>query len=144
MLTEKDYCDLDTSHELWIMGLEPETYYDGPHILLYEAQKWLREEKEVYVSVIPEYNEYCPVKGIVYRLEIAYWKDDEFGYETVEWLDEEESCVVHRFESYEQALAEGIKKAINILKENDKRRKNQDATCFYVGNNIKCYHYDGK
>ena len=56
MLTEKDYCDLDTSHELWVMGLEPEAYYDGPLILLYEAQKWLREEKKIEIVVLGQNN----------------------------------------------------------------------------------------
>lgn len=72
-----------------------------------QVLKWLREKKEVYVSVIPEYNEFNPVKGVTYRLEVAYWKDDEFGYETVEWLDEETHTVI-TFDSYEKALLEGI------------------------------------
>lgn len=85
--------------------------------LLYEAQKWLREEKEIYVTVIPEYNDYRPVRGVKYRLEIAHWKDDEFGYETIEWLDEECSHTIITFDSYEEALSEGIKEAVKILKE---------------------------
>lgn len=131
MLTEKDYYDLDTCVALRELGynypqrLVPDYFgvFNEPQyderIHLYDAQKWLREEKGIYVSVIPEYNEYSPVKGVIYRLEVAYWKDDEFRYETVEWFDEEESRVVHRFESYEQALAEGIKAAISILKEKE-------------------------
>lgn len=82
---------------------------------LYEAQKWLREEKEVYVTVIPEYNDYRPVKGVKYRLEVAHWKDDEFGYETIEWKDKD--YTVSLFETYEEALSEGIKEAVKILKE---------------------------
>ena len=41
-------------------------FVDAP--TMYEAQKWLREEKEVYVTVIPEYNEFGPIKGVKYRL----------------------------------------------------------------------------
>lgn len=61
MLTEKDYCDLDTSHELCVMGLEPEAYYDGPLILLYEAQKWLREEKNIIVEVFVDDDSDTPI-----------------------------------------------------------------------------------
>ena len=81
------------------------------------AQKWLREEKEVYVTVIPEYNEFGPIKGVKYRIEVAHWKDDEFGYETIEWLDEECLHTIITFDSYEEALSEGIKEAVKILKE---------------------------
>mgnify|MGYP003313136617 CR=1 FL=1 len=84
---------------------------------LYEAQKFLREEKEVYVTVIPEYNDFRPVKGVKYRLEVAYWKDDEFGYEAIEWLDDECPHTIITFDSYEEALSEGIKEAVKILKE---------------------------
>lgn len=93
MLTEKDYCDYDTCVALKELGYNDVTQFFFnkdevriPRIPLYEAQKWLREEKEVYVTVIPEYNDFRPVKGVKYRLEVAHWKDDEFGYETIEWL----------------------------------------------------------
>ena len=123
MLTEKDYCDYDTYVALYKLGCV--TYLYGNTeidkalqiVHLYDAQKWLREKKEVYVSVIPEYNEFGPVKGVKYRLEVAHWKDDDFGYETIEWLDEEEPHVVCCFDSYEEALLEGIKEAIKLLKE---------------------------
>lgn len=83
---------------------------DAPTIS--QVLKWLREEKEVYVSVIPEYNEFNPVKGVTYRLEVAYWKDNEFGYETVEWLDKETYTII-TFDSYEKALLEGIEYVID-------------------------------
>lgn len=95
-------------------------YKDSKNIdapTMWEAQKWLREEKEVYVTVIPEYNDYRPVKGVKYRLEVAHWKDYEFGYETIEWLDEECLHTIITFDSYEEALSEGIKEAVKILKE---------------------------
>ena len=141
MLTEKDYCDKDLSATLMKMGFRGfgHFYYEKGNsklkathqfltvrtakalghtlaISLYEAQKWLREEKEVYVTVIPEYNDYRPVKGVKYRLEVAYWKDDEFGYETIEWLDEECPHTIITFDLYEEALSEGIKEAVKILK----------------------------
>ena len=103
MLTEKDYCDLDTSHELWMMGLEPDTYYDGPIILLYEAQKFLREEKNIIVDVFVDDDSDTP---ITYNIH----KDGE--------------CICHHHGRYwsnnewEAALSEGIKAAVKILKEN--------------------------
>ena len=123
MLTEKDYCDYETCVALKELGypidwFEDETYHENStNIQLYEAQKWLREEKEVYVTVIPEYNEFGPIKGVKYRLEDAHWKDDEFGYETIEWLDEECPHTIITFDSYEEALSEGIKEGVKILKE---------------------------
>ena len=105
------------SHNSLREGVVTSNYIDAP--TMWEAQKWLRE-KEIYVSVIPEYNELGPVKGVKYRLEVAHWKDDDFGYETIEWLDEEEPYVVCCFDSYEEALLEGVKAAVNILKEERK------------------------
>lgn len=102
MLTEKDFCDLDTSHELWQMGLEPEAYYDGPIILLYEAQKWLRETKDVLIIVCP-YTYDVINKTHTWTYEI--WFGDNLEYE------------IHDFKSYEEALSEGIKKAVKILKK---------------------------
>ena len=127
MLTEKDYCDYDTCVALEELGY-PRYHYDNGGeldkilrmVTLYNAQKWLREEKEVYVTVIPEYNDFRPVKGVKYRLEVAHWKDDEFGYETIEWLDEECPHTIITFDSFEEALLEGIKEAIKILKEERK------------------------
>ena len=133
MLTEKDYCDYETCVALKKLGFNNlvDWYFNEeksivsslarykntyiPRISLFEVQKWLREEKEVYVTVIPEYNDYCPIKGVKYRLEIAHWKDDEFGYETIEWFDEECSLTILTFDSYEETLSEGIKQAVKIL-----------------------------
>lgn len=139
MITEKDYCDKDLSATLIEMGFSGfgHFYYEKDssrlkathkfltvrtakaldHTLavsLYEAQKFLMEEKEVYVTVIPEYNEFRPVKGVKYRLEVTHWKDDEFGYETIEWLEDEHIVIL--FDYCEEALLEGIKEAIKILK----------------------------
>ena len=98
MLTEKDYCDYDTSHELWIMGLEPEAYYDGPLILLYEAQKWLREE--IGILLQPTYLELSDEWICVLRD-----KNKRHGYSAQKQKD------------YESALLEGIKETIKILKK---------------------------
>lgn len=143
MLENKDYCDYKTCvalKELGYVGSSRYYYTQRDHkfhydaynkfytvrtadamgyvlaIRLYEAQKWLREVKEIYVTVIPEYNEFCPIKGVKYLLEVAYWKDDEFGYGTIEWLDDECPHTIITFDSYEEALSEGIKEAVKTLK----------------------------
>ena len=90
MLNNKDFCDYETCVALRELGFNSlvDWYFNEnksivsslakyrntyiPRISLYEAQKWLREMKEVYVSVIPEYNEFRPVKGVKYRLEVAH------------------------------------------------------------------------
>ena len=126
ILTEKDYCDYDTAITLGELGFPlkrmiVKNFRDTIiPVLLYEAQKWLREEKEVYVTVIPEYNDYNPVKGVKYRLEVAHWKDDEFGYETIEWLDEECPHTIITFDSYEEALSEGVHESIKVLQNKQK------------------------
>lgn len=71
MLTEKDYCDYDTCVALAKLGFPrwelPYDILSKKYCLrLYDAQKWLREEKEVYVTVIPEYNEFGPIKGVYF------------------------------------------------------------------------------
>ena len=102
MLTEKDYCDLDTSHELWVMGLEPEAYYDGPLILLYEAQKWLREEKNIEANA-------------------SFDKTDDGWIAFIQRLDYSDLCGTDIFSTvyntYESALLVSIKEAVKILKE---------------------------
>ena len=98
MLTEKDYCDYDTSQDLWIMGVKPNTCYYGSLILLYEAQKFLREEKKIIVNIDIDYNWYYGIyfsEGNIYPPQFS---EGEYG-------------------SYEEALLEGIKSAIKLLKE---------------------------
>ena len=139
MLTEKDYCDHDTCVALKELGYKvPTSAYYMPHHkdliwvsnpfrggyvidcfyshnslskdvmtanfidapTLWEAQKWLREEKNIYVEVT------IVVSGKNYMFEI---------YDT-------ETAMLKRFveedySSYEEALLEGIKEAVKILKE---------------------------
>ena len=144
MLTEKDYCDYDTCVALKELGFNEPTlaYYlgflsskpllylvidkdcmpeDGVNVFdllsnsnkykdsknidaptLWEAQKWLREEKDVLIIVCPY--TYSVVEKIhTWTCEI--WFGDNLEYE------------IHDFKSYEEALSEGIKEAVKILKE---------------------------
>lgn len=134
MLTEKDYCDYDTCVALKKLGYNEKTlaYYTSEgffhwvrayiydvaipdlanssnkklykHIIdamsLYEAQKWLRDEKQLFVEItIGAFDqEYL---WEIYSTENSSFRDGgDCSYNT-----------------YEEALLEGIKTAIKILKE---------------------------
>ena len=111
MLTEKDYCDYDTSIDLGELGfplkrMKVKNFIDGQFsdsivtVLLYEAQKWLREVKDVLIIVCP-YTYDTINKTHTWTCEI--WFGDNLEYE------------IHNFKSYEEALSEGIKEAVKIL-----------------------------
>ena len=97
MLTEKDYCDYETALKLCALG-----YPGTAWILLYSAQKWLREEKNIIVEVFVDDDSDTPITYNIY-------KDGE--------------CVCHHHgkywsvEEWNEALSEGIKEAIKILKD---------------------------
>ena len=109
MLTEKDYCDYDTCVALKELGCTYTTLFryivddeSVPHPTLYEAQKWLRENKgmNVYVKAFNGDGWYYTIqncKGVRIYPPLAR--------------------IVVLCHFYEEALLEGIKKAINILKE---------------------------
>lgn len=68
-------------------------------VSLYEAQKWLREEKKIEVVVLGEKEIGGPYYADIYT---------ESGY----------AGYVHKpCEKYEEALSEGIKEAVKILNE---------------------------
>lgn len=127
MLTEKDYCDKDLSTTLMEMGFRGfgHFYYEKNSsklkatsqfltvrtakalnltlaISLYEAQKWLREEKNIIVEVFVDDDSDTPITYNIYK-----------GGE----------CVCHHHGKYwsvkewSEALSEGVKCAVKILKE---------------------------
>ena len=113
MLTEKDYCDYDTCVALKELGIPrrlieyviPE---DRDRIHLWNAQKWLREEKGIFVH-------------ISHPLRVE--NDVFWNYEVLDeaWDDGKQNpCVCASgglFDSYEDALQKGIEMAVRILKE---------------------------
>ena len=134
MLTEKDYCDYDTCVALKELGYvgssryyytqqDRKFHYDAYNkfytvrtadamgyvlaIHLYEAQKFLREEKNIIVEVFVDDDSDTPITYNIY-------KDGE--------------CVCHHHGKYwsvkewEEAFSEGIKEAVKILKENNGNR----------------------
>ena len=114
MLNEKDYCDYDTSQDLWIMGVKPNTCYYGSLVLLYEAQKWLREEKGLFVNVelFGDYDRDADGKIL------GTWVYYSYGIlntTTADFIREYDLCT--EYQTYEEALLEGIKEAVKILKE---------------------------
>ena len=108
MLNNKDYCDYDTCVALEELGFpidwfEDETWHENnTNILLYSAQKWLRENHNLHISTKPYPNE----GGLMWMFEIR-----RFTPQII--------CVdVNKtgFYDSEKALLEGIKEAIKILK----------------------------
>ena len=120
MLTEKDYCDYDTCVALKKLGFNDPThfYYGGngnyitihgywrPELIqrfsLYEAQKFLREEKNMEVNAF-------------YDNMDAVWR-----FYIVE-IDSPDLSGTHAYKdafmSYEEALLEGIKEVVKHLKD---------------------------
>lgn len=125
MVTEKDYCDYDTCVALQELGYigssryyytqrDRKFHYDAYNkfytvrtanamgyvlaVHLYDAQKWLRDEKEMLLQ--PTY-----LGGAnVWICEMCY-KRERLGFGGYN-------------QSYEEALLEGIKEAVKILKNN--------------------------
>ena len=140
MLTEKDYCDKDLSATLMEMGFRGfgNFYYEKDssklkathqfltirtakelgHILaisLYEAQKWLREEKNIHIEV------YACAGGYIYELCKAYKPDTFSGGTTIYTSNDANNPKLNnagRYDDFEICLLEGIKESIKILKEN--------------------------
>ena len=112
MLTEKDYCDKNTCVALKEVGCDQhydkykETNSKGENIFdwftLYEAQKWLREEKNIEVNA-------------------SFDKTDDGWIAFIQRLDYPDMCGTDVFSTvyntYESALLMSIKEAIKILKE---------------------------
>ena len=123
MLTEKDYCDYDTCvafRELGYKGISRYFYatkesplrrYSYDQILttriadavghtlaihLYSAQKWLREEKKIEVLALSKGMVGAPYDAQVYTEDYVIQEGIEYN-------------------SYEEALLEGIKEAVKIL-----------------------------
>ena len=106
MLNNKDYCDYDTCVALKEMGYSEsfplskdyEVLGKDYDILLYEAQKWLREEKDIIVySEKNSFGWYCAIHNNIGKVH-------QFKYS-------------EEYNTYEEALSEGVRQAVKILKE---------------------------
>lgn len=141
MRIEKDYCDKDLSLALKEVGYigQGRCYYDldkepnklrhfGIQVLttrsaealnfilavhLYDAQKWLREEKRICVEV-----DSC-AGGYVWELCKAHHTDWFSGGTTIYTEEDPNNPLLNdcgKYDSFEVALLEGVKKAVKILK----------------------------
>lgn len=118
MLTEKDYCDWRTVKDLEYFGMNVYTKFKGidvlKSVLLYEAQKWLREEKKIHIEI------YACAGGYMWELCKAYETTTFSGGTTIYVCDDVANPKLNdagRYDSYEEALLGGIKEAIKILKD---------------------------
>ena len=118
MLTEKDYCDYETCVVLREVGYNaPQRLlvdyfgvYDEPQydarVHLYYAQKWLREEKKIDVFV----------RAGILENRVRHYYAEVFTSNDVIIIGNYGGD----YDSYEEALLEGIKEAIKILKDERK------------------------
>ena len=121
MLTETDYCDYDTCVALRELGLSFEDasqsferniltnrYEEIPRPLLYEAHKWLREEKGFDIVIKPV------DKCTIYMGGEKYFSMLYRNQERVSSFDV--PCTI----TFEESLLARIKEAIKLLKEERK------------------------
>ena len=123
MLTEKDYCDYEICVALKELGYpltSKEVRYEDkavfvPGVLLYSAQKWLREEKNIGVFVSGFKDGY------------TFWVNSLLNAATL-YQGFFDNQTGKKYETYEGALSEGIKEAVKILKEEqyDRQRNRQN------------------
>lgn len=111
MLTKKDYCDYETCVALRELGyplISKEVRYEDkavfvPGVLLYSAQKWLREEKGIHIA--PRIYLYHDVN-----------LDEQTSWECTIYVEWAAIYTIGKSLTYEGALLLGIKDAIKGLK----------------------------
>jgi hypothetical protein len=136
MLTEKDYCDYETCVALKELGYVDicDAYYeltgsedynrdsfellytrdfihpdDRDRVaapLLYQAQKWLREEKGIHIA---------PRIYLYHDINL----DEQTSWECTIYVEWSAIYTIGKSLTYEDALLLGIKEAVKILKEKD-------------------------
>jgi hypothetical protein len=110
MLIEKDYCDWRTVKDLESLGMNVYTKVKGidvlKSVLLYEAQKWLREEKGIHIA---------PRIYLYHDINL----DEQTSWECTIYVEWSAIYTIGKSLTYEDALLLGIKEAVKILKEKD-------------------------
>ena len=105
MLTEKDYCDYKTCVALKELGYPIEWFEDetcqenSTNIQLYEAQKWLREEKNIDISVM------IALFGYVATVREFAFQDGDYSLKIPTIYP-----IVGK--TYEEALSDGVRASI--------------------------------
>lgn len=79
--------------------------------------KWLREEKNIYITILPTYNNRRYLKSFICELD---YKNNVGAFVTHTLNKNKGSYLYDDFNSYEEALSTCIDKAIEILKNNEK------------------------
>lgn len=90
-----------------VIGADGE-HISAPHI--FHAQKWLRNKCRLHVAVFPCMDSSSDADGQVCD-EWQFWFFDIMQVSTARFLLDGEG----RFDSYEQALSEGIKSALELI-----------------------------
>ena len=101
------------NYDSW--GVVPKDFIIRPS--LYDAQKWLREENKIHIEI------YAYAEGYMWELCKAYETTTFSGGTTIYVYDVVANPKLNdagRYDYYEEALLEGIKEAIKILKEGRK------------------------
>ena len=87
-------------------------FIDAP--TMWEAQKWLREEKDIHIEV------YACAGGYIYELCKAYKPNSFSGGTTIYTPNDVDNLKLNdagRYDDFETCLSEGIKEAVKLLKE---------------------------
>ena len=122
-MTEKDYCGYDTRVALEELGfpirrIKVKGVEKIVPILLYEAQKFLRKEKEICVEV------YACAGGFMWELCKPFRTDSFSGGTTIYVTDDEDNPKLNdcgKFDEWEDALEDGIKMAVKVVKERENK-----------------------
>lgn len=108
MLTEKDYCDYETSVALYELGYDCQVIHlIAEKITLYEAQQWLMTQG---IHIAPRIYLYHDINF-----------DDDTSWECTIYIDFAAIYTVGKSLSYQDALLLGIKEAIKFMKTHKKR-----------------------
>lgn len=88
--------------------------------LIYHAQKWLREKKDIIVIVEPDWglDDYCLSDYLTGKWYFTVWKDGNRARCNFDPNAEEERMWM--FEKYEQALSAGIAAALELIEQENK------------------------
>ena len=111
MLNNKDYCDYETCVALKELGYSEsfplskdyEVLGKDYDILLYEAQKWLREEKGIHIA---------PRIYLYHDINL----DEQTSWECTIYVEWSAIYTIGKSLTYEDALLLGIKEAVKLLK----------------------------
>lgn len=122
-MTEKDYCGYDTRVALEELGfpirrIKVKGVEKIVPILLYEAQKFLRKEKEICVEV------YACAGGFMWELCKPFRTDSFSGGTTIYVTDDEDNPKLNdcgKFDEWEDALEDGLKMAVKVVKERENK-----------------------